>query len=185
MKIYKKIFSVMLVLYLLISMNGTAFAASYTGDTVRPGLSDIQPGDTLTHPELTGWATLTANWGVRVTFVDWNNTELKSEIVPVTDTASGSSFTPADPARSGYTFTGWERSDNTSGTAILNDDGSVIGVNGPGPIIFMAKYKQQPVGYDSPKTGDISHWMLWGMILAISIVVVITDILFRKKEKNR
>jgi uncharacterized repeat protein (TIGR02543 family) len=40
-----------------------------------------------------------------VTFVDWDGTVLKVEQVPY----GGSATAPADPARSGYTFTGWDK----------------------------------------------------------------------------
>lgn len=159
MKAQTKIFSLLLVLWLLFSMTGNAFAASYAGDNVKPGLSGIQPGDALTHPELTDWATLTASWGVRVSFVDWNESELKSEVIPVTDSRPGSSSAPAKPTRRGYTFTGWERHDTTSGTANLNSDGTVTGVNGPGPIVFIAKYRKNttpPTPPSGPKVGNLT-----------------------------
>ena len=132
---------------MLLSLSITALAASYTGDDVKPGLSGIQPGDELTHPENTDWATLTAIWGVRVTFVDWDESELKNELVPVTDTMPGSSHAPEDPTRSGYTFTGWERHDTNGDTNVtLNDDGSVTNVTGPGPIVYIATYTRNPIG---------------------------------------
>lgn len=106
MKTHRKLLSLLLVLCLLLSLSIPALAASYTGDDVKPGLSGIQPGDELTHSDNTDWATLTASWGVRVTFVDWDESELKSEVVPVTDNTPGSSSAPAAPTRSGYTFTG-------------------------------------------------------------------------------
>ena len=153
MKTHKKLFSLLLSLCMLSSLSITALAASYSGDDVKPGLS-VQPGDELTHPENTGWANLTASWGVRVIFVDWDESELKSEVVPVTDNTPGRSSAPSDPTRTGYTFTGWERHDTGSGTAALNGDGTVTGVKGPGPIVFIAKYTSAPV--PDPEKGNLT-----------------------------
>ncbi len=137
----------LLVLCMLFSMSSSAFAASYSGSDVYPGLTGIQPGDSLTLPNNTIWATLTANWGVRVIFVDWDESELKTELVPVTDKTPGSSSAPEDPTRSGYTFTGWERHDtNGDGNVTLNDDGTVTDVTGPGPIVYIATYIKNPAG---------------------------------------
>ncbi len=136
----------LLALCLLVSLGITAYAASYSGNAVFPGLSGILPEDSLTLPNNTIWANLTARWGVRVSFVDWDETLLKTELVPVTDTEPGSSSAPEDSARTGYIFTGWERYDTNNGPATLNDDGTVTGVNGPGPIVFIATYMKKPVG---------------------------------------
>lgn len=191
MKTLKKLFSLLLVLCLLFSITGNAFAASYTGNTVVPGLSGIQPGDELTHPDNTEWATLTASWGVRVSFVDWDEAELKSEVVPVTDTTPGSSSAPADPTRSGYTFTGWERHDTAGGTATLNDDGTVTGVNGPGPIVFIAKYtpnempSPKPDNPDVPKTGDNSNVLLWSCLMGCSVLGVAAVLIVNRPKRKK
>lgn len=140
MKRYRKLISLFVVLCLLFCMSVNAFAANYAGDDVVPGLSGIQPGDSLTLPNNTNWATLTARWGVRVTFIDWDETELKTEVVPVSDTTSGSTTTPDDPVREGHVFTGWERYDTTAGTATIENDDNVTGITGPGPIVFIATY---------------------------------------------
>ena len=70
MKLGKRNLTTLLVLCLFASLGTSAFAASYTGDFVFPGLSRIQPEDSLTLPKNTIWATLTACWGVKVIFVD-------------------------------------------------------------------------------------------------------------------
>ena len=52
--------------------------------------------------------TLYAKWTIKtyaVTFKDWNGTELKTETV---NHGSGATA-PADPTRTGYTFTGWDQ----------------------------------------------------------------------------
>ena len=141
----KKLISFVIFVVMMLSIGVTAVAASYSGDIAKPGLSGILPEDSLTLPKNTAWATLTASWLVRVNFVDWDETLLKTELVPVTDTTPGSSSAPEDPTRPGYTFTGWERYDTNDGPATLNDDGTVTGVNGPGPIVFIATYTK-PVG---------------------------------------
>lgn len=193
MKTHKKFFSLLLVLCLMFGMSATTFAASYSGDDVVPGLSGIQPGDELTHPANTDWATLTASWGVRVTFLDWDETELKTKLVPVTDSEPGSSSAPADPTRDGYTFDGWERYDTNEGPAALNDDGTVTGVNGPGPIVFIAKYSKntspapnpKPNDPTTPQTGDNPNLALWAMLLAASVAGMTGIIIYSKKrEKN-
>jgi uncharacterized repeat protein (TIGR02543 family) len=50
-----------------------------------------------------------------VTFVDWDDTELKKETVEHGKAATA----PKDPERDGYTFTGWEPSDFTNVTSDL------------------------------------------------------------------
>ena len=152
MKKHRKLVSLLLALCLLLGMSGYALAASYTGSAVVPGLSGIKPEDSLTLPRNTVWATLTASWGVRVNFVDWDETELKTDLVPVTDAIPGSSSAPEDPTRSGYTFTGWERHDTNGDTNVtLNPDGSVTNVTGPGPIVYIATYeKDQTADVEDP-----------------------------------
>ncbi len=185
MKINKSLFSLFLALWLIFGMSFTAFATSYAETDVKPGLSGIQPSDSLTLPNNADAATLTATWGVRVTFVDWDERELKTEIVSVTDTTPGSTMSPIQPTRSGYTFTGWERHDTTSGTATLNGDGSVTDVNGPGPIVFIAKYTNNSTsnpGFPN-NTGDNSKLLLWVIFLAASGAVLIGTIIYNNKKK--
>ena len=147
--------AILLVMTMLLGIMTTAFAADYTPvDPDDQGKTGIVGGDTLTFTEDTVWANLTARWGVRVIFQDgdeWNNAELKSELIPVTDSAAGSTTAPNDPSHDGWTFTGWERVDTNNGSSTLNDDGTVTDINGPGPIIYQAVY--EPV---SPKTGGLT-----------------------------
>ena len=147
--------AILLVMMMLLGIMTTAFAADYTPvDPDDQGMTGIVGGDTLTFTEDTVWANLTARWGVRVIFRDgdeWNNAELKSELIPVTDSAAGSTTAPEDPSHDGWTFTGWERVDTNNGSSTLNDDGTVTGINGPGPIIYQAVYEPVP-----PKTGGLT-----------------------------
>ena len=155
MNYHKKMLSLLLALCLMLSLGVCAYAASYSGDDVTPGLSGIRPEDELTLPRNTIWATLTANWGVWVRFIDWDLSLIKEQLVPVSDTAPGSSSAPEDPTRSGYIFAGWERHDKNGDTNVtLNDDGSVTGVTGPGPIIYIATYIPEPVTLTIRKVWD-------------------------------
>lgn len=115
--IKKKTLSILLVFCMLFSMVNSAFAANYEGDAVVQGLEGIQPEDTLTLPDNTVRATLTAMWGVNVIFEDWDETELKSDTVAVSDTETGNSRAPQDPTRD-----------------------EVSNITGPGPIIYRATY---------------------------------------------
>lgn len=145
--------AVLLVCVMLLSIAVTAFAAGYTPvDPDDQGKSGIVGGDTLALSEDTVWANLTARWGVRVIFQDgdeWNNTELQNELLPVTDGGSANTTAPGAPAHDGWMFTGWERVDENTGSSTLNEDGTVTGINGPGPIVFRATYIR-----DGGITGD-------------------------------
>lgn len=83
-----------LVFCMLFSMVISVFAVNYEGDEVKQGLEGIQPEDSLTLPDNTVRATLTAMWGVDVVFEDWDDTELKSDTVAVSDTETGRSKAP-------------------------------------------------------------------------------------------
>lgn len=178
MKKFKKIFSLLLVFCLMFSMSVSAFAKNYPGDD----LSGIQPQDNLTLPRNTIWATLTASWGVRVRFVDWDETLLKEELVPVTDTTPGSSSAPPDPTRPGYIFDGWERYDTNDGPATLNDDGTVTGVNGPGPIVFIATYVHPEIevtkksDLESGETASLGQTLTYTVTVKNTGDVTISDI---------
>ena len=147
----KKRFSLFLIpaaaMLLAMAFSVTAFAEKYEGESVYQGLSGIQPGDTLVLPEDTTKAWLTARWGVRVIFEDWDEEVLKEELVeldPVTPAIPGSTVVPADPTRKGYKFVRWERIDKNGDSMVHIDGKNVVDVYGPGPIIFQAVYEKLP-----------------------------------------
>ena len=160
--------AMLLVVVMLCSMMTMAFAASYTlADPDDQGKTGIVGGDTLTFTEDTVWAKLTARWGVRIIFQDgdeWDNTELQNELLPVADSENANTTVPESPAHDDYEFTGWTRVDENGGSAVLNDDGSVTGITGPGPIIYKAMYEpvtpvdpeEPPAAPAKPKTGSLT-----------------------------
>ena len=81
MKSYKRLLAALFALSLLLSFSAAAFAVTYSENNVRPGLPDIQPSDTLTLPNNTIWASLTAKWGVRVIFLDWDDKKIDEKLV--------------------------------------------------------------------------------------------------------
>ena len=139
----KLFFSIPILLTIIIfSCMGITSAAEYS--PVNPddqGMIGIVGNDTLIFSNNTIWANLTAYWGVRVIFQDYDGTTLQNELLTVTDDTTANTTTPSDPARTGYTFTGWERVDTEDGPATLNEDGTVTGINGPGPIVYRAQYE--------------------------------------------
>ena len=150
MKSYKRLLAALFALSLLLSFSAAAFAVTYSGNNVRHGLSPIQAKDTLTLPNNTRWATLTATWGVRVKFLDWRDSEIKNVLVP----EGGWTSTPNPPAREGYIFTGWSLIDDSAGgRASLNGD-SVNDVYGPGPLVYKANYRT--VRADGQTNGTIT-----------------------------
>lgn len=130
-----------LSIVLIFAFATNASAASYNSGDVS-GNVVIQPEDTITYTDKTISTKFTALWGVHVIFEDYDHTEIKNAVVPVGDNAPGTSSAPEDSSRDGYTFTGWQRTDGKNGTAILNDDGTVTNINGPGAIIFTAVYTE-------------------------------------------
>lgn len=125
------------VIMVALCLTTSVFAVEHTG---VDGMEGIQPDDTIILPDNTDEATLTAQWGVRVIFKNFDDAEIKNEVVPVTEAAPGTVSLPEDPVRSGYTFEKWKRGDTMGSTATINDDGTVSGITGPGPVVFVAQY---------------------------------------------
>ncbi|MCL1874885.1 MAG: InlB B-repeat-containing protein [Synergistaceae bacterium] len=90
----------------------------FNSQIVEHGSSAVDPGEPVkTGHTFTGWdkdfseitndLTVYAQFSIinyTVTFADWNGTALKTQTVPF----GGSATAPADPAREGYAFTGWD-----------------------------------------------------------------------------
>lgn len=90
-----------------------------SSQTVEEGASAIAPADPIREGyAFTGWdkdfsavtedLTVTAQYEIlrfRVTFVDWDGSMLKEQMVDYGDAATA----PADPEREGYTFIGWDK----------------------------------------------------------------------------
>ena len=195
---------------LVLGTASVAFAADYQPkDPDDQGKTEIVGGDTLTFSEDTVWANLTARWGVKVIFQDsdeYGNTVFKEEILPVTDNENANTTAPEDPSHDGATFTGWTRVDSNNGTSELGEDGSVTGINGPGPIIYQAEYSttpeepatteesdnpealvdpddpSEPAKGDAPKTGDSNTIMLWLVLMLASMLAITVLVMSRKKK---
>ena len=146
MKRTKMIIVLIMGLLIFFGPMTSVYAKEYT--PIYPtdqGMSGIIGGDQIKFSDATIWANLTARWGVRVIFRDsneWDNVELKNELLLVTDEEKANTTTPSNPSHDGYRFVGWERIDNSGGTSTLNNDGTVTNINGPGPIIYRAKYDE-------------------------------------------
>ncbi len=126
------------------------FATKYEGDSVYQGLDNIQPGDVLVLPENTYEASLTASWAVEIEFFDYESNTIRKMLASTANGATASFQLPEAPARAGFKFAGWQRTDTSPSPAILGDDGMVTGITGPGPITYIATYEPE---IDVPNTG--------------------------------
>jgi len=95
--------------------------------------------------------TLYAQWtrsGSLVTFLDWNGTALKTQVVSV----GASATPPSNPARTGYTFTGWDKSpsniqDHTTITAQYSINSHTLTLNGNGGTVDGSLSKAENITY--------------------------------------
>ncbi len=96
----------------------------YGSDAIPPEVPERE-GYTFTGwgsstEDIHGSAMITAQYQINtytVTFLDWDGTELKSELVEYL----GNLEAPADPAREGYTFTGWDGvAENVKENTVIN-----------------------------------------------------------------
>jgi len=124
---------------------------------------------------VTGSITYTAQWtaapepeeeSFTVTFIDWDNTVLKVQVVP----RGGDATAPPDPSRDGYTFTGWDR-DFTNVQSDLTVRAVYEAVVEPEPVPLAA------------------FWALINLILCLigallAIVTFIRAILPKKKDED-
>ncbi|MCL2032855.1 MAG: InlB B-repeat-containing protein [Methanomassiliicoccaceae archaeon] len=110
--------------------------------------------------------TLYAVWQMAyiVTFVDWDNTVLKTDKVPY----GAAAVAPPDPSREGYVFAGWDKPFDY----ITSD------------LVVKALY-EETIG--SPHVSGKGEWALLNLILAlIGIVIAIVAVVDgMRKEKER
>lgn len=141
MKNYIKTMLIIGVLFGIVSLAKPSFSYIYNKENTIKGLRNVQPNDELNFPDNTVWSSLTAIWGVRVEFIDYDESIIKSEVVEVSDEQKGNTLIPNDPIRKNYKFMGWTRYDENTGLAYINDDGTLSDIIGPGPIIYIANYQ--------------------------------------------
>jgi len=132
---------------------GWSTSASATAATYIPGNSFRIHSNT----------TLYAVWqpAHTVTFVDWDNTVLKTEQVP----HGGAATAPPDPHRSGYAFVGWD----TPFDYVVSD------------LTVRAEY--EPV---IGSHGGSGEWALLNLILAMAgVIIAIIAVLNAMQEEKR
>ena len=171
----------MAMLSLVLCTASVAFAADYQlKGAEKNGKTGIIGGDELTFPEDTVRVSLNARWGVKVIFQDsdeYGNTIFKEVTLPVTDSKNATTKSPKDPSHDKVTFTGWTRVDSNDGTAELGKDGEVIGINGPGPIIYQAHYDNAKLTSSrTVKTGDNMDVAAWTGIMLIALLAIMVPI---------
>lgn len=123
-----------------------------------------------------------------VTFVDWDGTPLKSEYVPY----GWDSTAPEDPARSGYTFTGWDTPYTNVQESITvqakysenTKDGPSLASDKPSSNVPAGPSSDNPnggPGSQAPLTGDSNHLLLWIVMALASALGVLA---WRKRTRN-
>ena len=101
-----------------------------------------------------------------VTFKDWNGTVLKTQQVQY----GGAATAPANPTRTGYTFTGW----SPKVTDTVTKD-----------VTYVAQWKSVKNGKDNiPKTGDSEIVMVLGSVLLFSFCGAAAVSVYDRKRKH-
>lgn len=123
-----------------------------------------------------------------VTFVDWDGTPLKSEYVPY----GWDSTAPEDPARSGYTFTGWDTPYTNVQESITvqakysenTKDGPSLASDKPSSNVPAGPSSDNPnggPGSQAPLTGDSNHLLLW---IVMALAPALGVLAWRKRTRN-
>lgn len=109
-----------------------------------------------------------------VEFVDYNGAVLKTEEVPYGENATA----PANPARDGYMFTGWD----IAFTNVMTN------------LTVTAQYEKLPdpepttttttSGSNTPPTGDNSNITLWMILACVSLFVLVVFVLVVKRKRK-
>lgn len=166
------------------SVGSTAFAADYTSEETVPGLSGIQPGDTLSLPDNAVEASLTAKWGVRVTFLDSDGTVLKSLVIPEEYMPQAGVAAPDNLSEEYGDFLDWVRVDNNDGESSLTDEYILASISGPGPYVFQARYENSDIEeVTSPQTGDYLWYYFAGALIGAIGLAATIGFMLRKQKR--
>lgn len=181
----RNLFGAILIIAMAFSIGTSAFAVDYTAEESIPGLSDIQPGDTLILPENAAEASLTAKWGVRVTFLDSDGAVIKSVVIPEDRMANLNMEAPNDPTKPEGESTDWARVDSSSGESQLTDEDILAVLSGPGPYVFQAKYENTGAEeVTSPQTSDSIGYYVTGALAGLTGLIITVGCLLGKQKRQ-
>ena len=181
----RNLFGAILIVAMALSIGTSAFAVDYTAEESVPGLANIQPGDSLILPENAAEASLTAKWGVRVTFLDSDGTVIKSVVIPEDRMANLNMEAPNDPTKPDGESTDWARVDGNTGESELTDEDILASLRGPGPYVFQAKYENTGTEeVASPQTSDSIGYYVAGAFAGLTGLLITVGCFLSKQKRQ-